>query len=221
MPPLGFIDPGPRAVTYCRDEYTCFWGYVAIISPLVTGDSYVFDCCFGKYFTANTVDTRLLLTYKSPLRLGEIITVGVGTYKYPVIKGDEASCTKDAISEYLHSVYSYHTEKLRNIPAEKTKPSKKRMFLHWFLPVGREEDEEIGRKWGDIAKSGLVIELLKLLGYTDTGLQATITNNYILHGVDKKRSRVIAMIGDHVVKLNNHGRLVDIGKVLSELGVRE
>lgn len=215
---MDFIDPGPRAVIHCRDEYTCFWGYVAIISPQEAGDSYVFDCCFSKYSTANTIDTRLLLTYKSPLKPGEVGIVGAERYHYPVIKGDEANCTKDSIFEYLHSVYLHHAENLRNISAEKTKLSKKRLFLRWFLPVGREEDEEIGRRWGDIAKSSLVMELLRLLGYSETGLQATITNAYILHGIDKKKGSVVAMIGGHLVKLNNHGRLVDVGRVLSELG---
>lgn len=202
---------------YCSSGKICFWVNVALINPTATDDLYVFDCSMYRLLTqryVDQVDSRLLLSYKSPMGLREIRFTGNLGFD-ELLKSTQ--CSRGEIEEYINTVLSDLDKAIEK--AREDAAGEKTWFFTRITPsrLSRSLDPR-GRYYGLLVRESIIRDITGLLGYVNGRLNANVSEGLVLYSYEPTRGSFNALIGGNVVKLKALSKMIDVGKLLKALG---
>lgn len=201
---------------YCEKDI-CFWGKAALITPFDRiKDTYVFDCSLHNYLAQDILENRFFLSFKSPIGIDKIVFGG--RYNFRLLE-TTCKCDKDEIEHYISNVIDSIEKRVTTAwdQASKSLRGIKKMVLGWFIPRGGEEAEQLGYQIGVITRLRLLKDLIEMIGYRNGVLSANAMPVYVLYRLDMNKWKFSCIIGNKVVDLPAHDRLIDKQKLLQSI----
>lgn len=216
---VSFINVDDTLLSKYCEKSICFWGKAAMIMPfdkINKRDTYMFDCSLYKYLVQEMPENRFFLSFKSPISIDKVMFGGRHGFK---LLGTDCVCDKEEVEKYISSVMSSIEERVASAwdQASKSLRGVKKMFLGWLIPRGAEEVEQLGRQLGVITRLRLLKDLIEMIGYRNGVLNASVTPVYVLYHLDLTKWRFSCIMGNRLMDLPAHGKLIDRQKLLQSI----
>lgn len=204
---------------FCGDGNLCFWIRVALVHPYERKDAYLFDCAlyrFARKEYRDTPETRLLLSFKSPIAPGELAFSG--NLGYAVI-GENEPCDAKTVCDCILSALEYVETRLEEVGRELKQLYDHSESLRRVVPLPvRDRSVLKGIYYGLRVKQSILKDIASRMGYAERALRAHVKPLFILVSLNLNKKKYTALLQDVKIELKAHNKLVDPQEIFNVLG---
>lgn len=216
--PLSYIIVSDALIKrFCREESICFWASMAIISPIGTDESFLFDCSLSRFLKkeyANKRDSRLLFSFKSPYGINKLYFGSKLSFKE--LEADFV-CSKKNIEDYLKTLIEETKQELANIEKNIQGSVRTSLLSRILFPFKRDHFQQKGVYYGYVVKSEILGDMTRRLGFENNVLNADVKKGYVMVSFDPRNFVYHGLIVDKSVRLDVYRKLLNHELLISTL----
>ncbi|MEM2009221.1 MAG: hypothetical protein QXV51_00065 [Thermosphaera sp.] len=216
---LGYLSVDEKLIRKCFENGYCFWATTGLVQPFEDSAVYGFDCFFHKYLLNELLGDRILLSFRLPFSsLQEI------AFSHPhglrIFLDDSKICNKAEIESYLNDLKKAYIVKIRELGEKRKAEGGRKGFFKKLVFFGARSSESDLEYFRSVTQYRFVSELTSLIGFKNDVLDAEVRKSYVLYHYEPESSLVSALVGSHEIKLPNHSKLLNLERLLKDLGSR-
>lgn len=216
--PLSYITVNDTLIKrFCSEESICFWASIAIISPVNTDESFLFDCSLSRFLKkeyADKRDSRLLFSFKSPYGINELYFGSKLGFKE---LETDFICTKKNIEDYLRTLMEETKQDLAYIERDIQRSERPGLLSRILFPFRRDHFQQKGVYYGRVLRYQILGDMIRRLGFENDTLNADVKKGYVIVSIDPRRLVYHGLVVDKSVRLDVYRRLLDHDRLINAL----